>query len=76
MLKQGLATVYEAKSGAEFGGEVKERKYRDAEAWAKKRGKGLWKDYRRNGDDWESPRAYKTRMGIGVEPVQGNEGKK
>ncbi|KAJ5121806.1 hypothetical protein N7526_008743 [Penicillium atrosanguineum] len=56
MLKRGLATVYEAKVGAEFGGEAMEQKYRRAEWWAKKRAKGLWKDYRRVGSDWESPR--------------------
>ncbi|KAJ6119237.1 hypothetical protein N7523_003517 [Penicillium sp. IBT 18751x] len=65
MLKRGLATVYEAKVGAEFGGEAMEQKYRRAEWWAKKRAKGLWKDYRRVGSDWESPREYKIRMGMG-----------
>jgi endonuclease YncB( thermonuclease family) len=65
MLKRGLATVYEAKVGAEFGGEVMEQKYRRAEWWAKKRSKGLWKDYRRVGSGWESPRDYKIRMGLG-----------
>ncbi|KAJ6005262.1 Nuclease (SNase-like) OB-fold [Penicillium sp. IBT 35674x] len=65
MLKHGLATVYEAKVGAEFGGPANEKKYRKAEWWAKKRSKGLWKDYKRIGSDWESPRAYKTRMGLG-----------
>ncbi|KAJ5718920.1 uncharacterized protein N7483_010002 [Penicillium malachiteum] len=65
MLKRGLATVYEAKVGAEFGGEAMEKKYRRAEWWAKKRSKGLWKDYKRIGSDWESPREYKTRMGMG-----------
>lgn len=34
MLKAGLATVYEAKSGAEFGVGLEE-KYRKAEWWAK-----------------------------------------
>ncbi|KAJ5630087.1 Nuclease (SNase-like) OB-fold [Penicillium herquei] len=65
MLKRGLATVYEAKVGAEFGGEAMEKKYRRAEWWAKKRSKGLWKDYKRVGSDWESPREYKNRMGMG-----------
>jgi endonuclease YncB( thermonuclease family) len=64
MLKRGLATVYEAKSGAEFGGEAMERRYKNAEWWAKLRGVGLWKDYRRNRKEWESPREYKTRMGL------------
>ncbi|KAI9931582.1 hypothetical protein ASPWEDRAFT_103172 [Aspergillus wentii DTO 134E9] len=72
MLKRGLATVYEAKSGSEFGGEKKERKYRKIEDWAKRKGKGLWKDYRRKGDQWESPRAYKTRMGMG-EPTDADK---
>lgn len=61
MLKQGLATVYEAKSGMEFGGEALERKYRKAEEWAKKRRKGLWKG--QGGAEWESPREYKNRFG-------------
>ncbi|EPS28055.1 hypothetical protein PDE_03001 [Penicillium oxalicum 114-2] len=65
MLKRGLATIYEAKVGAEFGGEKLEQKYRRAEWWAKARSKGLWKDYRRIGSNWESPREYKKRMGMG-----------
>lgn len=65
MLRRGLATVYEAKVGAEFGGDVMEKKYRRAEWWAKARSKGLWKDYKRAGSDWESPREYKNRMGMG-----------
>lgn len=65
MLKRGLATVYEAKSGAEFGGDATEAKYRKAERWAKRLGKGLWRNYRRGKDqEWESPREYKTRMGL------------
>ncbi|KAI9784129.1 MAG: putative endonuclease lcl3 [Geoglossum umbratile] len=57
MLKQGLATVYEAKSGAEFG--AVEDRYRRAEWWAKKKRKGIWAG---KSADFESPRAYKTRM--------------
>jgi hypothetical protein len=34
MLKRGLATVYEAKIGSEFGGDKMEKKYRKAEWWA------------------------------------------
>ncbi|KAJ6101874.1 Nuclease (SNase-like) OB-fold [Penicillium sp. IBT 16267x] len=64
MLKRGLATVYEAKVGAEFGGPANEKKYRKAEWLAKKKSKGLWKDYKRIGSAWESPREYKTRMGL------------
>ncbi|KAI9372772.1 hypothetical protein BJX61DRAFT_422319 [Aspergillus egyptiacus] len=63
MLRKGLATVYEAKMGAEFGGEEMERKYRNAEWWAKMKGNGMWKGFRRN-KEWESPREYKTRMGL------------
>ncbi|KAJ5219360.1 uncharacterized protein N7498_001459 [Penicillium cinerascens] len=75
MLKRGLATVYEAKVGAEFGGEAMEKKYRRAEWWAKKRSKGLWKDYRRIGSDWESPRDYKNRMGMGDTSENGGKSK-
>ena len=58
MLRQGLATIYEAKTGAEFG--VLEGKYRRAEQWAKLKRKGMWKTKRK---EFESPRDYKTRMG-------------
>ncbi|KAE8365109.1 putative endonuclease lcl3 [Aspergillus caelatus] len=64
MLTRGLATVYEAKAGSEFGGPELERKYREAESIAKQKGTGLWKGYRRNRKGWESPREYKTRMGL------------
>ena len=67
MLKCGLATVYEAKSGAEFG--VLENKYRKAEKWAKFRRKGMWTGKK---GDFESPRDYKIRMGE-KEQVQSNE---
>ncbi|KAF9886804.1 putative endonuclease lcl3 [Aspergillus nanangensis] len=73
MLKRGLATVYEAKAGAEFGGPEMEHKYRNAEWWAKLRGVGLWKGFRRN-KEWESPREYKTRMGS-MEQTQEKEDK-
>ncbi|MCJ1233011.1 putative endonuclease lcl3 [Varicellaria rhodocarpa] len=60
MLKKGLATVYEAKTGAEFG-EV-EAKYRRAEWWAKQMKKGIWAGKNKA---FESPREFKTRtMGI------------
>ncbi|KAL4802678.1 hypothetical protein BDV18DRAFT_146309 [Aspergillus unguis] len=62
MLRRGLATVYEAKSGAEFGGKEMESKFRNAEWWAKMKGNGMWKGFRRN-KDFESPRDYKTRFG-------------
>jgi endonuclease YncB( thermonuclease family) len=63
MLVRGLATVYEAKTGAEFGGEKREQEYRDAEQLARSQARGLWKEYQRNGGkDWESPRHFKNRM--------------
>lgn len=67
MLKAGMATVYEAKFGSEFGN--KESVYREAEEAAKKEGKGMWA---KPGvlDRWlkgkkevtESPREFKKRM--------------
>jgi endonuclease YncB( thermonuclease family) len=63
MLRRGLATVYEAKSGIEFGGTENERKYREMETLAKNRRQGLWKDFgKKGGVNFESPREYKTRM--------------
>ncbi|OAA64315.1 nuclease domain-containing protein 1 [Niveomyces insectorum RCEF 264] len=62
MLKRGLATCYEAKSGAEFGG--REAQYRVAEAKAKARKRGLWSGGSGPGD-LETPREYKTRMAAG-----------
>ena len=60
MLKLGLATVYEAKAGIEFGPGL-EDKYRKAELWAKTRRKGLWEGA--NDKDFETPRGYKTKHG-------------
>lgn len=70
MLRAGLATVYEAKTGAEFGVGLEE-KYRKAEWWAKLKRKGMW-----GGDkkDFESPREYKTRHG-GEAPGEPTRGK-
>lgn len=63
MLRQGLATVYEAKTGVEFGGAKLEQQYRKAEAWAKSKHKGLWKAAKsKKSSDWESPREFKSRM--------------
>ncbi|PYH89253.1 nuclease domain protein [Aspergillus ellipticus CBS 707.79] len=62
MLRRGLATVYEAKFGAEFGGAATEKKYRKAESRAKTKGTGLWKAF--HDKKWESPREFKTRMGL------------
>lgn len=68
MLKLGLATVYEAKSGAEFGVGLEE-KYRKAEWWAKLRKRGMWAGKMK---DFESPREYKTRHGseTPIEPTK------
>lgn len=68
MLKRGLATTYEAKSGAEFGG--LEEKYKAAESKAKAKKRGMW-----GGEPqfFESPRDYKTRMNL--EEAQSNNAK-
>lgn len=58
MLKAGLATVYGAKTGAEFGN--LEEKYRRMEKWAKSKKRGIWSG---NKKDYESPRDYKIRTG-------------
>ncbi|KAG8527035.1 uncharacterized protein KY384_008464 [Bacidia gigantensis] len=57
MLNRGLATIYDAKTGAEFG--AFEDMYRKAEQRAKAKKKGIW-----SGDmkDFESPRDYKNRL--------------
>lgn len=69
MLKRGLATVYEAKFGSEFGGS--EEKYREAEAYAKAKKVGMWQEQglvakmlgkTSSKKPLESPREYKTRM--------------
>lgn len=60
MVKRGLATVYEAKQGAEFGGLKKV--YEKAEAKAKKKRLGMWSG---KPSQFESPREYKTRMATG-----------
>jgi endonuclease YncB( thermonuclease family) len=62
MLRAGYATVYEAKSGVEFG-RAREEQYRKAEWWAKTRRKGMWAGKK---GDYESPRAYKIRHGVGA----------
>ena len=56
MVKRGLATTYEAKSGAEYGG--LKAVYEKAEAKAKRRKKGMWS---LSAKDFESPREYKTK---------------
>lgn len=57
LIKRGLATTYEAKSGAEFGG-MKE-KYEKAEAKAKRKRKGMWSV---KASEFESPRQYKNKL--------------
>jgi hypothetical protein len=67
MLKRGLATVYEAKFGSEFGGS--EEAYREAETKAKSKKVGMWQEpglvakmLGQTSKTLESPREYKTRM--------------
>jgi len=43
MLRNGMATVYEAKFGSEFGGKEREKLYRDTEEMAKRNKIGMWK---------------------------------
>ncbi|KAL6924734.1 hypothetical protein FSST1_002008 [Fusarium sambucinum] len=56
MIRAGMATTYEAKQGAEFGG--RQKIYEKAEAKAKQKRKGMWSG---KAKDFESPRAYKTK---------------
>ena len=65
MVKRGLATVYEAKSGSEFGGIQAD--YEKAEALAKRKKRGMWSG---KDSEFESPRDYKSRYSTG-----GMEGK-
>ncbi|KAF2158504.1 hypothetical protein M409DRAFT_71620 [Zasmidium cellare ATCC 36951] len=66
MIKRGLATVYEAKFGSEFGG--KKEAYAQAEEEAKRKRIGMWQKPGLLGklmgrkESSESPREYKTRM--------------
>ncbi|KAI5300641.1 putative endonuclease lcl3 [Ascosphaera atra] len=67
MLRRGLATVYEARFGAEFGGDRMEKKYRRAEWWAQWWRKGMWALKKNAGKKkgvgfFETPREFKTRM--------------
>jgi endonuclease YncB( thermonuclease family) len=69
MLKRGLATVYEAKFGSEFG--IYEKLYRAAEEKARKQKIGMWAEPSvwerlvggKSKKTLESPREYKRRMG-------------
>jgi endonuclease YncB( thermonuclease family) len=56
LLKTGLATVYQASEGAEFGGF--EEAYRKVEAKAKRKKLGMWSV---DPKKYESPRDYKIR---------------
>lgn len=70
MLKNGMATVYEAKFGSEFGN--KEEIYRRAQEKAQSKGVGMWQGKKEPGvigklmgrkkEKFETPRQYKDRM--------------
>ncbi|KAK0730815.1 hypothetical protein B0H67DRAFT_478951 [Lasiosphaeris hirsuta] len=69
LLKRGLATTYEAKTGAEFGGVLMEDKYKSVEAWAREKGRGMWAQEKPAGlfgfgkkQEIETPRQYKDRL--------------
>jgi endonuclease YncB( thermonuclease family) len=71
MIKNGMATVYEAKFGSEFGN--KEEKYRKAMAKAQRKQIGMWKHTKpsligklmgQKDEKIESPREYKTRISL------------
>lgn len=76
LLKQGFATTYEAKTGAEFGGPSKEIEYKVAEEVARQKGKGMWSLEKGGGffhpskkaRAIESPMAYKRRVKLAEEP--------
>ncbi|KAF2154642.1 SNase-domain-containing protein [Myriangium duriaei CBS 260.36] len=79
MIREGMATVYEAKFGSEFGGKEKEALYRAAEKEAKARKKGMWgsgKSGAARKNKLESPREYKNRMRDLEEGKGGDKGKK
>lgn len=65
MLRAGLATVYEGKTGAEFG--EFEKEYRKVEEWAKLWRRGMWAG---KAKDYESPRDYKIRTAHVPEPKE------
>lgn len=58
MIKAGLATVYEAKAGAEFDG--REALYRKQQATAQKKRRGMWSIDKK---DFQTPRQYKNKYG-------------
>lgn len=56
MVKRGLATTYEAKTGGEYGGI--RSVYEKAEAEAKRKRKGMWSG---SPSQFQSPREYKSQ---------------
>ena len=64
LLKRGLAVVYEANTGAEFG--KWEKRYRNVESQAKTKRIGIWAD--KHG---ETPGEYKKRMAADIESKAG-----
>ncbi|SPQ19281.1 3f5148ca-e4a1-4aa6-9f67-d20ee7ecbd77 [Thermothielavioides terrestris] len=72
MLRRGLATTYEGKTGAEFGGPKMEALYKATEAAARKKGRGMWSAEKqplfffgmgkRHEEPVETPMAFKRRM--------------
>ncbi|KAH8893788.1 SNase-domain-containing protein [Thozetella sp. PMI_491] len=68
MLRRGLARTYEAKTGAEFGGELVEKKYHTVQEEARRKGRGLWAAEKPSffglgpRKEIESPGQYKARM--------------
>jgi endonuclease YncB( thermonuclease family) len=76
MLKRGLATVYEAKTGSEYGDF--EQRYRNAEERARANKVGMWTRPgifgRLRGEEAkvvESPREYKNRHTAAEKPKKG-----
>lgn len=62
LLRLGLATVYEGKTGAEFGGDAMEEKYRKMEQRARLWRRGIWGSLGKEGDKpRESPMEFKKR---------------
>ncbi|KAL2266621.1 hypothetical protein VTJ83DRAFT_5973 [Remersonia thermophila] len=59
MLRRGFAVTYEGKIGAEFGGPEMEARYRQVEAEARKKRKGLWA---LRPAEQETPMEYKRRI--------------
>ena len=81
MLRRGLATTYEAKIGAEFGGPKKEKLYHATQEEAKRKKRGLWAGEKTGffglgpRRDFESPREFKSRMKQQAKQDAGNKEK-